>query len=328
MVAPKAESAPRRQPLLARRSTWGFLMITPWLAGFVIFTAGPMIISLVLSLFSYDLARSEFVGLGNFGHMFGWERVGGDLTATDPRFVRSLFNTSVYVAVSVPLGLTGSLLVAVLLNQRVRGIAAYRTLFYLPTLVPAVAAALLWMWVFQPEHGILNVILEDWLHAGWFFRLLHLPYPPEWLQSTTYALAAFMIMGLWAIGGARMLIFLAGLQGIPDEFYEAARIDGAGIWSQFRHITLPLLTPAIFFNLVLGVIGSFQVFTAAYVMTGGRPADATLFYVLNIYQTAFERRLFGHASALAWVLFAILFPVTLLQVKLSRRWVHYEGAAE
>ena len=319
---------PRRRPLLARQSTWGFLMISPWLAGFVIFTAGPMILSLVLSLYHYDLARAEFVGLRNFGHMFGWERIDGRLAATDPRFLQSLRTTSIYVLVAVPFGMVGSLLVAVMLNQRIRGIALYRTLFYLPTLVPAVAAALLWMWVFQPEHGILNLILQDWLHAGWLFRLVHLPYPPQWLQSTTYALAAFIVMGLWALGGPRMLIFLAGLQGIPDEFYEAARMDGASAWKQFRHVTLPLLTPAIFFNLVLGVIGAFQVFTAAYVMTGGKPGNATLFYVLNIYQMAFERRLFGHASALAWVLFAILFPLTLLQVKLSRRWVHYEGAAE
>jgi multiple sugar transport system permease protein len=318
----------RRPRLLARQSTWGFLMIMPWLVGFLIFTAGPMIISLVLSLCRYDLARLEFVGPLNFQHMFGWERIDGDLTATDPRFLQSLTVTSIYVLFAVPFGLIGSLLLAVLLNQRVRGIAFYRTLFYLPTLVPAVASALLWMWIFQPEHGILNTILDDWLHAGWIFRLLHLPYPPQWLQSTTYALAAFIIMGLWGIGGARMLIFLAGLQGVPDEFYEAARMDGAGAWSRFRHITVPLLTPAIFFNLVLGVIGAFQVFTAAYVMTGGKPANATLFYVLNIYQTAFERRLFGHASALAWVLFAILFPLTLLQVKLGRRWVHYEGSTE
>jgi multiple sugar transport system permease protein len=150
-------------------------------------------------------------------------------------------------------------------------------------------------------------------------------HPPEWLQSTTWALPAFILMSLWGIGGARMIIFLAGLQGISDEYYEAARIDGAGSIQQFRHITIPLLTPTIFFNLVLGVIGAFQVFTAAYIMTGGGPNNATLFYVLYLYRHAFEQFHMGYASALAWVLFIILFAITMLQFKRSSRWVHYEG---
>jgi multiple sugar transport system permease protein len=190
------------------------------------------------------------------------------------------------------------------------------------------------MWVFHPECGILNTFLGMSVPVPKLsphglemaFRPL-VAHPPEWLQSATWALPAFILMSLWGIGGARMIIFLAGLQGISDEYYEAARIDGAGSIQQFRHITIPLLTPTIFFNLVLGVIGAFQVFTAAYIMTGGGPNNATLFYVLYLYRHAFEQFHMGYASALAWVLFIILFAFTMLQFKRSSRWVHYEGEA-
>lgn len=320
----RKHSPTTKKPLTQRASFWGFLFICPWLLGFIIFTGGPMLASLVLSFCKYDLRHVTFIGMGNYERMFtGSEQA---------YFLKSLTNTALYVMFSVPMGLTGSLLLAVLLNQKVKGVTVFRTLFYLPALTPAVASALVWMWVFHPECGILNNFLTmavplptfgaDGIGAA--FKPL-ITNPPQWLQSSDWALPAFILMSLWGIGGGRMIIFLAGLQGISDEYYEAARIDGAGALAQFRHVTLPLLTPTIFFNMVLGVIGAFQVFTAAYVMTGGGPNNATLFYVLYLYRHAFEQFHMGYAAALAWVLFIILFTFTLIQFKHSTKWVHYEG---
>jgi multiple sugar transport system permease protein len=288
-----------------RPAFWGFLFITPWLVGYLVFTVGPMLGSLGLSFCSYDLARLKFVGTANYERLF----------TRDPLFWKSLWNTATYTLFAVPLGLTGSLLLAVFLNQKVKGLALYRTLYYIPSLVPAVATALLWNWVFNANFGILNNALRS---AG-------MSRPPAWLQDPTWALPAFVLMSLWGIGGGRMIIFLAGLQGIPDSYYEAAEIDGAGAWSKFRHITLPMLTPVIFFNMVLGVIGSFQVFTAAYIMTGGGPANATLFYVLYLFRQAFEEFRMGYASAMAWILFLILLAFTAIQFWQSKKWVYYEG---
>lgn len=319
-----------RKPLTQRASFWGFIFICPWLLGFIIFTAGPMLASLVLSFCKYDLKSVTFVGMGNYHRMF----VGSE----HEYFFKSLTNTALYVLFSVPMGLTGSLLLAVLLNQKVKGVTVFRTLYYLPSLTPAVASALVWMWVFHPECGILNNFLSINLPfptlgdngLGFAFHPM-VTHPPEWLQSSTWALPALILMSLWGIGGQRMIIFLAGLQGVSDEYYEAARIDGAGAWSQFRHITIPLLTPTIFFNMVLGIVGAFQVFTVAYIMTGGTgggPNNALLFYVLYLYRHAFEQFHMGYAAALAWVLFILLFTFTLIQFKQSSRWVHYEGEAK
>lgn len=316
-----------KKPLTQRASFWGFLFICPWLLGFIIFTAGPMLASLVLSFCKYDLKTVTFIGTGNYHRMF----VGSE----HEYFYKSLTNTALYVLFSVPMGLTGSLLLAVLLNQKIKGVTVFRTLYYLPSLTPAVASSLVWMWVFHPESGILNNFLRTMVPFPVFgaegfsfaFRPM-IAHPPAWLQDNHWALPAFILMSLWGIGGGRMIIFLAGLQGISDEYYEAARIDGAGAWHQFRHITIPLITPTIFFNMVLGVIGAFQVFTAAYIMTNGGPNNATLFYVLYLYRHAFEQFHMGYAAALAWVLFIVLFVFTLLQFKHSTRWVHYEGEAK
>ena len=288
-----------------RPAFWGFLFITPWLAGYLLFTLGPMLGSLGLSFCRYDLANLKVVGTDNYARLF----------AKDPLFWKALWNTATYTLFAVPLGLTGSLLLAVLLNQKVKGLALYRTLYYIPSLVPAVATALLWNWVFNANFGILNNTLRS---AG-------ISNPPAWLQDPAWALPAFIIMSLWGIGGGRMIIFLAGLQGISDSYYEAAELDGAGTWSQFRHITLPMLTPMIFFNMVLGIVGSFQVFTTAYIMTGGGPANATLFYVLYLFRQAFEEFRMGYASAMAWVLFLILLAFTAIQFWQAKRWVYYEG---
>ena len=284
-------------------SRWGLALISPWLLGFLIFTAGPMLASLYLSFCKYDLHTLSFVGAKNY-----------DVLLHESRFWKSLSNTALYVLFSVPLGLTGSLLIAVLLNQKVRAIPVFRTLFYLPSLVPAVASSLVWAWVFHPDAGILNFALSKIGIHG-----------PKWLQDPKTALTSLIIMSLWGIGGGRMLIFLAGLQGISDELYEAAQLDGAKGWACFRHITLPMLSPTIFFNLILGIIGSFQVFTSAYIMTSGGPEDSTLMYVLYLYNNAFREFKLGKASAMAWILFIVLLGFTLIQFKNASKWVYYEG---
>ncbi len=294
--------------LLARReSRSGLLFIAPWILGFLVFSLGPMIASLYLSFCKYDLHRLECVGAENYRR----------LLTSDPLFWRSLQNTILYVVFSVPLGLAGSLLIAILLNQNVRGQRVFRTFFYLPSLVPAVASSLLWLWVLNSENGLLN------------YGLMFLGVPhrscPRWLEDPAWTLPAFVLMSLWGIGGAKMIIFLAGLQGISESYYEAAHIDGASNWQKFLYITLPMLSPTIFFNLILGIIGSFQVFTSAYVMTSGGPSNASLFYVLYLFRNAFEYFKLGKASAMAWILFALLLGFTVVQFKNARRWVHYEA---
>ena len=305
-TAAKTKSKSRKR-LTHQPGFWGFLFVCPWLFGFLVFTAGPMLTSLYLSLTKYDLASMEFVGGENYRR----------LLFKDELFWKALSNTVIYAIVTVPLGIVGSLAIAVLLNQKVRGLPLFRTLFYLPSLVPAVASALLWQWVFNADNGILNAGLS----------VFGLP-PIEWLQDEKYTMTAFVIMSLWGIGGGRMVIFLAGLQGISDTYYEAARLDGASAWQQFRRVTLPLLSPVMFFNLILGVIGSFQVFTSAYIMTGGGPNNASLFYALYLFRNAFDQFKLGKASAMAWILFVILLLLTLIQFWGSKKWVHYEGEAK
>ena len=213
----------------------------------------------------------------------------------------------------MPLGLALSLFLAGLLNTEVRGVRFFRTVYYLPSVMSGVAVALLWSWLFNPDFGLVNHLLGLVGING-----------PTWLASETWALPALIIMSLWGAGQS-MLIFLAGLQGIPQQLYEAAEIDGAGGWSRFTHVTLPMLSPVILFNLIMGIIGSFQVFTQGYVMTNGGPNNATLFYVLNLYNQAFRNLRMGYASALAWILFFIILGMTLLVIRQSRERVYYEG---
>ena len=286
-----------------RHGRWGWLFIAPWIVGFLVFTAGPMLASLFLSFHVYDLHRMEYVGAENYRRLF----------TVDPVFPKSLRVTAAYALFAVPLGVAGSLALAVLLNQKVGGQSVFRTLFYLPSLVPSIASAIVWQWVFNTDNGALNQA------TGW----LGLP-PVAWLQDEGWTLPAFVIMSLWSVGGGRMVIFLAGLQAIPDSLLEAAVLDGAGPWRRFRDVTLPLLSPVLFFNLVMGCIGAFQVFTSAYAMTGGGPNNASRFYALYLFQTAFEQFKLGKASAMAWVLFVILLAITGLQFYGSRRWVYYE----
>jgi multiple sugar transport system permease protein len=276
------------------------------MVGFLLFTSGPMLTSAYLSLTTYDLQTAHFVGAENYRR----------LLTHDPLFWKALSNTVLYAVFAVPIGIAGSLGVAMLLNQRVKGQPIFRTLYYLPSLVPAVASALVWQWVFNSDNGILNLGLG----------MLGIP-PVQWLQDPRWTMPAFILMSLWGVGGARMIIFLAGLQGISESYYEAAMLDGAGPWSRFQKVTLPLLSPVMFFNLIIGVIGSFQTFTSAYVMTNGGPNNASLFYALYLFRNAFEYFKLGKASAMAWILFVLLLGLTLIQFRASKRWVFYEGEA-
>ena len=290
--------------LARREAIWAYLLISPWIIGFIIFTAGPMIVSLGLSLANYDIASApQFIGLANYVK----------LLAGDPKFWHSLRVTLTYAIIAIPLGLVAGLALALLLNANVPGIAVWRTVYYMPSVVSGVAVSVLWMYIFNPRFGIVNWIL------GWFNII-----GPGWLSSPQWALPALIVMSLWSVGGG-MIIYLAGLQGIPTTLFEAATIDGANSWQRLWRITLPLITPVIFYNLVTGIIGTFQYFTQAYVMTRGGPAEATLFYNLYLYNNAFRYQKMGYASALAWVLLLIVLILTMLTFRSSAAWVYYEG---
>lgn len=300
-------NTPKRGSLARREARWGWFFISPWLFGFIVLTLGPMIASLYLSFTNYELGSSSSVPVwNNFANYI-------NMFTQDPKFLHSMSVTLIYALVSVPLTLFFGFMVAFLLNLKVPGQSVWRTLYYLPSVTPAVAGAILWGIIFNPSFGIMN----------WFLSLISIK-GPGWLSSQQWALPALIIMSLWGVGGG-MIIYLAGLQGIPTALYEAAEIDGASAWKRLTHITIPLMTPVIFFNLVIGIISSFQFFTGVYVLTRGGPADATLFYNLYLYNNAFRYNEMGYASALAWVLFFIVLIMTLLVFKSSSLWVYYEG---
>ena len=287
-----------------RESLMGYLFLSPWLLGFVIFLAGPMIASFYLSFTQYKVIQApSWIGLANYQRML-----------TDELFYHSLRVTLVYTAISVPLGIAAALGVAVLLNQKIIASGLFRTIFYLPSIISGVAVAIVFAWIFNFRFGILNYLLSLVGVAG-----------PNWLGSPRWALWAFVLMSLWGIGG-NVVIFLAALQGVPQSLYEAAEIDGAGSWQRFWKITLPMISPALLFVFIMGVIGTFQTFTQSYIMTGGGPANATLFYLLYLYKNAFNWFEMGYASALAWVLFLIIMVCTLILLRSSTLWVHYEGS--
>lgn len=290
--------------LAKNEERWGYLFILPWLLGFLIFVLAPVVASFYLSFSDYELFLPP--------RLVGWENY-RTLILEDPLFWKSLYNTLYYTVFAVPLGVIGSLLIAVLLNQELRGITIYRTVYYLPAVTSGVAVSLLWVWLFNPQFGLINAILARFGIPG-----------PGWLVDPVWAKPSLILMSLWGVGGG-MVIYLAGLQGIPVQLYEAAEIDGANTWTKFWKITLPMLSPVIFFNLIMGIINSFQVFTQAYVMTGGGPGDATTFYVLYLFRNAFNLLRMGYASAMAWILFIIVLVLTLLQFKFADQWVYYEG---
>ena len=319
--------APRSRATKALLQALPFLL--PNLLGFLIFTFLPILACFGLSLTSYDLSpiaslrelseHVRFVGLDNFSRLLGWHRDNAHLVANDTEFWRYLGNT-LFLMLGIPLSIAGSLLLALLLNQRLRGITLFRTIYFLPTVSSAVAIVIVWKWIFhqQPnEVGLLNGVLMS----------LGVHHPPDWLGSMAWAKPAFIIMTLWAsIGGYNCVLYLAGLQGIPEELYEAAALDGAGSWTRLRHITWPLLSPTTFFVVTMSIIAGLQgsfLFTAAFLMTGGGPAGSTTTLMLYIYNYAISWHQLGYATAMACVLFVLVFGFTLINWRYGQRLVHY-----
>ena len=285
----------------------GLLFASPYIIGFLALVLYPLLASLYYSVCQYNVIRPPvWIGLDNFRVLF----------TQDTLFWRSLYNTLFFTAFSVPLSLIFSLSLALLLNQKVRGMSLYRTVFFLPSIVPLVASSVLWLWVLNPESGLINGTLRQFAGID----------GPGWIADEHWAKPSLILMGLWGVGGA-MVIFLAGLADVPQVLYEVAEIDGAGRWSKFRHVTLPMLTPTILFNLVMGLIASFQYFTQVYVMTGGKggPVDSTMFYALYLYRNSFYYLRMGYASAMAWLLFLVILAATIALLASSKRWVHYYG---
>ncbi len=286
-----------------REAVEGYLFILPWLLGFLIFVLGPMIASFYLSFTDYEVVKApKFIGLANYQRL-----------TQDRLFWQALKVTTIYVVISTPLVLALSFAVALLMNQKVRFLGLWSTIYYVPTLVPLVASTMLWLWIFNPQFGLLNTLLRYVGIEG-----------PLWLGHSRWALPSLILMSLWSVGSP-MLIYLAGLQGIPTDLYEAVDIDGGGIWAKFRYVTVPMMSSVIFFNLVLGMIAGFQAFAVPFLMTEGGPRYATLFYVLYLYQNAFQFFRMGYASALAWVLFMIILLLTGVVFRWSAMWVYYEG---
>ncbi len=285
-----------------REALYGYLTISPWLVGFLVFTLGPMLASIVISMFDTDfLTTWNFIGLSWYGKL-----------ATDTLVRKSLINTAYYAFGAVPLSTIIALSIAVLLNQGVVGQGVWRTIYYLPSVVSGVAIALLWKWLYNPEVGLFNAMLA-WVGIQ----------GPMWLSSEEWAMPSLIIMAGWS-SGAAMLIFLAGLRGIPTSLYEAASIDGAGSLRKFIAITVPMLTPTILFNVVMNIIASWQVFTQSFTMTEGGPSNATLTLVLYIYRKGFQQFFFGYAAAVAWLLFVVILVFVLFAIRSSNRWVQYE----
>lgn len=308
-TTPNTNLIPQRRKSLTmnqRRTITGYLFIMPFILGFIFWFLAPASVAFWLTFQKYNLISApSYVGFQNIEQLF-----------KDPLLLASLKATFLYTLLSVPLGLLLSFFLATLINRQFRGIAIFRTIFYLPSIVPAVANALLWAWMFNTEFGLINVFIRGLGGAK-----------VAWLQSTSWAIPAFVILSLWGTGSS-MIIFLAGLQGIPDIYYEAAEIDGAGRWTKLRHITLPLMSPIIFFNLLLGFINTFQVFTIGYLVTNGGPENATLFLVLYIYRTAFQSQKMGYAAALSWVLFLILLVMSFVTFKYLGSRVYYENPGD
>ncbi len=299
----------------SRRAAWkpasseavtGYLFLLPNMIGFLLFTVLAVGASAVISLTNWDLlSPPKFVGLANYQK----------LLTNDPLFHKVLFNTFYFTVVSVPLAIVIALLLALALNEGIRGIALFRVAYFLPVITSGVVVALIWRWLYNPDFGVLNYVLYN----------LGIQSPPNWLADQRWAMPAVIIMAVWKQVGYNMVIFLAGLQAIPTNLYEAASIDGAGRLDRFRHITLPLLTPTTFFILIVSLIGSLQVFDAVLVLTEGGPANATRTLVYHIWQQAFQFLQMGYAAAVAWVLFFLIFLITIAQWKLQARWVHYEA---
>lgn len=319
-----------------RRLLLGLIFTAPWLIGFISFTFYPVLASFYYSLCEYNVFNApKFIGAGNYV----------ELTTRDPLFIRALGNTLFFMVFAIPMTMATALVLAMLLNLNVRGQAFYRTIFFLPSIVPIVASTVLWLWVLNPDYGVINMLLRPVLHgiaAGWngighvltqvgmdpaTFPMMAKIEPPGWLQDPQWSKPALILMSIWGVGN-NMILYLAGLQEVPKELYEAAEIDGASAWKKTWNITLPMISPVLFFTLVMGMIATFQYFTQAYIMSdgGGGPADSTLFYALYLFKNAFMFFRMGYASAMAWIMFILIMLCTALLFRGARGRVYYAGA--
>lgn len=290
--------------ILRSERNWGILFAFPAMLGFLIFTLGPLIGSLFISMTNWKIgSQFQFVGFGNYEQII----------MHDELFTKSAIVTTYYALGSVPVVMILAFVVALLLNQKIKGLSIFRTIFYLPAIVPGVANAMLWLWMFDPDFGLLNTILQS----------VGLP-TSKWIYDEATVVPSLIFMSSWGIGNT-MIIFLAALQNMPSHLYEAVDVDGGGAYHKLVHITIPMMTPTIFFNLIMSLIGMFQVFNDAYIMTEGGPNNSTLFYVFYLYRTAFTETKIGYASALAWLLFIVIMALTFVVFKTSKKWVYYEG---
>lgn len=317
-----------------QRQLLGLIFTGPWILGFLVFTVYPVAASFYYSLCDYNVFNEpRFIGGANYV----------ELVTKDDRFWTSLYNTVYFMFFAIPTTMLTALVLAMLLNLNVRGQAFYRTIFFLPSIVPIVASTVLWLWILNPRYGVANKILEPispYLQWAWdsFAAFLvrhganpeHIPkliFPPGWLQDENWSKPGLILMSVWGVGN-NMILYLASLQEVPQELYEAAQIDGAGPWTRARHITLPMISPILFFTLVMGMIGTFQYFTQAFIMTdgGGGPNDSTLFYALYLFNNAFIYFKMGYSSAMAWIMFLLILICTVATFRLSRGRVYYAGA--
>jgi multiple sugar transport system permease protein len=288
----------------ARALAVGWAFLSPWLIGFLVFTLVPIALSLYYSFCRFSLLQPPlFKGWENYGKLSG-----------DPLFWKVLYNTAIYALLALPFGMLAALGVAMLLNSRIRGVTVYRALVFLPSLVPIVASAMLWLWLFNAKLGLINMTL----------RSLGVANPPGWLTDVRWSMPALVLMSFWGIGNT-VVIYLAGLQDVPRELYEAAEIDGASTFEKVWHVTLPCISPVIFFNLIMAIIGTLQIFAQPFILTGGGPARSTYFYTMYLYDNAFSYLKMGYASSMAWVQLLIVLALTALATWSSKHWVHYQG---
>ncbi len=330
----------------------GLVFTGPWVLGFLVFAAYPVGVSFYYSLCDYNVfSAPRFIGMGNYVELF----------AEDPIYLRALWNTVYFMVFAIPLTMATALVLAMLLNLNVRGQAFYRTVFFLPSIVPIVASTVLWLWILNPDYGVANMFIRpvlNWLQSGCdamrsgllavlgslgldplrpiyeslglespFVPRYVFPPPPGWLRDPNWSKPGLILMSVWGVGH-NMVLYLASLQEVPTELYEAAEIDGAGTWTKTRHVTLPMISPILFFTLVMGMIGTFQYFTQVFIMTdgGGGPADSTMFYALYLFNNAFIFFRMGYASAMAWVMFLLILICTALTFRTARGHVYYAGA--
>lgn len=295
----------RIKHITEKQSFWGYVFVSPWAIGFLVFGLYPIVMSIYYSLCQYDVLRiPQFIGLDNYK----------ELLFNDDYFWVSIYNTLFYLVFRTPFVIIGSLLLAVLVDNSIKGMNFFRTVYFTPSIISGVILSVLWMWLLNPEYGLINNALGYFGIQG-----------PLWLIDPNWSKPALILMSVWSIGGGRMLVFLAALQGVPKNLYEAVEIDGGGWWAKFKNVTIPHISPIIFLWTIIEVIFALQVFVEAYVMTKGGPLNSTLFYNLYLYNKAFDDFQMGYSSALAWILFIIAMILTYIQFRVSKKWVHYAG---